>query len=153
MEIERKFLLKSFPPKAKALEKIIMEQAYISTKPVIRIRKENENFVLTIKGKGLMEREEFELKICEEEYTKLKEKIEYNIIKKTRYIYLIDGIRYEVDEFAGKLSPLLTAEVEFASKEKADSFIPPEWIEKELTMDARFQNANLCQLENIDELF
>ncbi len=153
MEIERKFLLKSFPPKSKSIEKIVMEQAYISTKPVIRIRKENDDFVLTVKGKGLIEREEFELKIDEEEYIKLKEKAEYNIIKKTRYIYIIDGVRFEVDEFVGKLSPLLTVEVEFASKEEADSFVAPEWIENELTMDARFQNANLCKLESIDELF
>ncbi len=153
MEIERKFLLKSFPPRAKSTKKILMEQAYISTKPVIRIRKENDEFVLTVKGKGLIEREEFQLKISEKEYTKLKEKIEYNIIKKTRYIYHIDGIKYEVDEFDGKLKPLLTAEVEFSTKEEADNFIPPEWIEKELSLDARFQNANLCQLESIDELF
>ena len=61
MEIERKFLVQKLPEEA-SLGYTELEQGYISTDPVIRIRRqkkgEEESFVLSIKGGGMVRREE-----------------------------------------------------------------------------------------------
>ena len=59
MEIERKFLVDlsdlPFDPKDYPARKI--EQAYLCTAPVVRIRRDNDDFFLTYKSKGMMVRE------------------------------------------------------------------------------------------------
>ncbi len=147
MEIERKFLIDQLPKHLDLVDKKIIEQGYISTAPVIRIRRSNDDYILTIKGKGLIKREEFELLIEKDEYNKLKEKIEHNLIKKTRYIYKDENYTYEVDEFDGHLKGLLLAEIEFESKTASDKFIPEVWLGKEVSNDPSYQNSNLCQLK------
>ena len=63
MEIERKFLVDlsdlPFDPKDYPARKI--EQAYLCTAPVVRIRRDNDDFFLTYKSKGMMVREEYNL--------------------------------------------------------------------------------------------
>ena len=61
MEIERKFTVKSLPADLDSYPFRIIEQAYLNTAPVIRIRREDDSFYLTYKGKGLMAREEYNL--------------------------------------------------------------------------------------------
>ncbi len=145
MEIERKFLIDELPKHLDLAGKKIIEQGYISTSPVIRIRRSNDEYILTIKGKGLVEREEFELFIEKNEYEDLKKKLEYNIIKKTRYIYKDKKYTYEVDEFDGHLKGLLLAEIEFQNKKEADDFTPEAWLGKEVSNDPSYQNSNLCK--------
>ena len=52
MEIERKFTIKTLPENLEQFESKIIEQAYLNTNPVIRIRKQDEEYYLTYKGKG-----------------------------------------------------------------------------------------------------
>lgn len=64
MEIERKFLIKdlhSLPFSIEAYPHRELEQAYLCTGPVVRIRKDDEQYFLTYKSKGLMIREEYNL--------------------------------------------------------------------------------------------
>ena len=83
MEIERKFLLKSMPDTSGALRKEI-EQGYLCSEPVVRIRKSNENYILTYKSKlGLsqnfaIQNEEVEMPLTKEAYEHLREKIDGN---------------------------------------------------------------------------
>ena len=58
MEIERKYLIRQLPNHLNDYPHDEISQAYISTDPVIRIRKKNEDYILTIKSKGLLAREE-----------------------------------------------------------------------------------------------
>ena len=44
MEIERKFLIKSLPDNLESYSCDTLIQAYISTEPVIRVRKKNEDY-------------------------------------------------------------------------------------------------------------
>ena len=62
-----------------------MEQAYLCTEPVVRVRKEGEDYVLTYKSKGLMIREEYNLPLTKESYEHLLEKADGTVIKKTIY--------------------------------------------------------------------
>ncbi len=150
MEIERKFLLDKIPTQLVEIDKKIIEQGYISTDPVIRIRRSNDDYILTIKGDGLMAREEFELFISKEQYENLKTKIEHNLIKKTRYIFKENGYTFEVDEFGGHLNGLLLAEVEFRSMEEAKNFLPPDWLGKDVSNENTYHNSNLCKIERIN---
>ncbi len=147
MEIERKFVPSDLPDLAGFSSKKI-EQAYISTSPVIRIRKSDADYCLTVKGKGHMAREELNIPMTEKEYEKLSEKAEGRMIKKTRYIIPLegsDGLNVELDIFEGDLKGLILAEVEFPTKEAAESFVPPAWLGKDVTGDKRYHNSNMSK--------
>ena len=68
MEIERKFLIDKLPDDLESYPFHRIEQAYLCTNPVIRIRREDDNFYLTYKGSGLMQREEANLPLTSEGY-------------------------------------------------------------------------------------
>ena len=86
MEIERKYLIKEIPFSLEAYPYKELEQGYISTSPVIRIRKADEQYILTVKSSGLLERQEFELPMNETDYKRLLGKVDGNLVTKRRYI-------------------------------------------------------------------
>ena len=61
MEIERKFLVntKQLPFQPEDYPCRHIEQGYLCTAPVVRIRRDNDEYFLTYKSKGLMSREEY----------------------------------------------------------------------------------------------
>ena len=67
MEIERKFLpdLTNLPFDP-ADYPVGRSNRDICTAPVVRVRKDNDSYILTYKSKGLMVREEFNLPLTEE---------------------------------------------------------------------------------------
>ena len=144
MEIERKFLVDNIPYNLDQLECHHIEQAYLCTDPVVRIRKQDEDYYMTYKGQGLMCREEYNLPLNQEAYYHMKEKADGYIISKHRYLIPItDNLTIELDVFQDIHSPLVLAEVEFESESAANAFIPPEWFVKEVTTDPRYQNSYL----------
>ena len=54
MEIERKFLVQSLPEHLESFPFHQIEQGYLCTEPVVRIRRQDEEYFLTYKSKGLM---------------------------------------------------------------------------------------------------
>ena len=146
MEIERKFLVKNLPDLSNAFEIKKIEQAYISTSPVIRVRRSNNQFILTCKGKGLLAREEFELLLTEDDYQHIKSKTDHHPIIKTRYLFSFGNHTIELDIFEAQLKGLVMAEVEFNSIEDANNFIQPSWFDDDVTMDHRYHNSHLTLL-------
>lgn len=71
MEIERKFLTKEVPFSLADFPARKISQCYISMSPTIRLRQWDDRYILTVKGKGLLAKEEFELEITKEEYDHL----------------------------------------------------------------------------------
>ena len=65
MEIERKFTVKTLPERLSQYPFHHIEQAYLNTDPVVRIRKQDDEYYLTYKGKGLLAREEYNLPLNE----------------------------------------------------------------------------------------
>lgn len=86
MEIERKFTVRKLPDNLDSYPFHIIEQAYLNTDPVVRIRREDDAFYLTYKGKGMMAREEYNLPLNKDSYYHLLEKADGNIISKKRYL-------------------------------------------------------------------
>ena len=76
MEIERKFLIskENLPANLDSYPHHNLEQGYLSTAPVVRIRKEDDNYYLTYKSKGLMTREEYNLPLTKESYEHMRPK-------------------------------------------------------------------------------
>lgn len=147
MEIERKYLVTRLPENLDSYPKRELEQGYLCTSPVVRIRKDNETYELTYKSKGLMVREEYNLPLTQESYEHLKTKVDGRIISKTRYmIPLANALMIELDMFHEDLSPLLLAEVEFPDEETANRFTPPEWFGDDVTFNAQYQNSNLSKI-------
>lgn len=153
MEIERKFTLKELPSDLETYPCHLIEQAYLNTDPVIRIRKEDTSYYLTYKGSGLMAREEYNLPLNETAYYHLLEKADGRIITKKRYVIPLkqyqpeeqNDLSIELDVFEGELAPLIIAEIEFPTKEMAEAFAAPELFLEEVTFDPRYHNSNLSK--------
>lgn len=147
MEIERKFTINKLPNNLDQYPYLTLEQAYLNTAPVVRVRRENDDFYLTYKGKGFLAREEYNLPLNEEAYYHLREKADGLIISKKRYrIPYDEKLTIELDVFEAPLAPLVLAEVEFESIEEANAFTPPAWFEKDVTEDRSFSNSELSKM-------
>lgn len=147
MEIERKFLIKKLPDNLTSYKARKIEQAYLCTDPVVRVRRDNDDYYLTYKSKGMIVREEYNLPLTKEAYGHLLAKADGNIITKTRYeIPEKDNLTIELDVFEGKFDGLLLAEVEFASEEEALGYIPPEWFGEDVSNSTKYHNSTLSKL-------
>lgn len=86
MEIERKFTVRRLPENLEQYPCRIIEQAYLNTDPVVRVRRQDDDYYMTYKGKGLLAREEYNLPLNETAYYHLREKADGNVISKKRYV-------------------------------------------------------------------
>ncbi len=141
MEIERKFLIQSLPGNLDSCPFHQIEQGYLCTDPVVRIRRQDEDYYLTYKSKGLMVREEYNLPL-----TKELPKVDGILISKKRYLIpLSSSLTVELDIFEGELSPLILAEVEFDTEQEAKKFTPPGWFGEDVTYSPDYHNSVLSQ--------
>ncbi|MGN1157090.1 MAG: CYTH domain-containing protein [Agathobacter sp.] len=146
MEIERKFLVKELPENLESYKQLHISQGYLNTNPVVRIRRSNDEYYLTYKGKGMMVREEYNLPLNEEAFLHMLPKIDGILIDKIRYLIpLDDKLTAELDIFRGTLAPLRLVEVEFDSEEEANAFIPPAWFGDDVTNSKKYHNSRLSQ--------
>lgn len=166
MEIERKYLINEVPVDLSKCVCRQIEQGYLSTAPVVRVRRDNDEYFLTYKSKGLMVREEYNLPLTKESYEHLREKIDGRLIKKSRYeipfssqlahsgssnmtdngsASVLASLTIELDIFEGDLAPLKLAEVEFPDEATANSFTPPDWFGEDVTFSSDYHNSTLSQ--------
>lgn len=149
MEIERKYLIERsnipFDPADYPCRHI--EQGYLCTEPVVRIRRDNDDYYLTYKSKGFLAREEYNLPLTLEAYSHLVKKVDGHLITKDRYVIpLGNGLHIELDFFSGFLEGTIFAEVEFPDEDSANAFRPPSWFGEDVTCSARYQNSTLSRL-------
>jgi len=146
MEIERKFLVNAMPNLLECCRTLAIRQGYISTSPVIRLRQQDNEFILTVKGAGSLAKEEFELPLSKEQFNMLWQKVDGGSIVKSRTVIpLGDGLFAELDVYHGALDGFLTVEVEFPTVEAAQAFTPLPWFGRDVTEDRRYSNASLSQ--------
>jgi len=144
MEIERKFTIKALPDHLEEYPHMQITQAYLCTEPVMRIRKQDNEYIFTYKGKGLMVREEYNLPLTKEAFDKLLPKAEGHVISKTRYLIPHADFLIELDLFTSP-TDLIMAEVEFPDEETALSFTPPAWFDQDVTGDPAYHNSNMSK--------
>lgn len=144
-EIERKFLIPVLPENLDSYPYHEIEQGYLCTEPVVRIRRQDDEYYLTCKSKGLMIREEYTFPLNEQAYTHLREKIDGRLISKRRYLIPYGTYTIELDLFTSPDPELRLAEVEFSSEEEALSFQAPDWFGEDVTHSSRYHNSRLSQ--------
>ena len=152
MEIERKFTVRQVPENLSRYPRKRIEQGYLCTDPVVRVRRSGDEYYLTYKGSGLLCREEYNLPLTEDAYRHLLAKADGSIISKDRYCIPWQGHTIELDVFALLFAPLVIAEVEFVSQEEAEAFTPPDWFGREVTYDPAYCNASLSRRTDADGL-
>lgn len=146
LEIERKFLVHTLPAQLETYPFYEIEQGYLCTEPVVRIRRQDDSYYLTYKSKGLMVREEYNLPLTREAYEHLKTKADGHLICKRRYLIPYQTYTIELDIFLAPQKDLWLAEVEFSSESAALSFMAPDWFGEEVTHSSRYHNSNLSQV-------
>ena len=147
MEIERKYLLGEIPEGLNLNDKHSISQGYISNDPVVRIRKYDDEYILTIKSKGLIERIEIEKPLSYQEFSELSTMVRGNLIEKDRYkIPLDDGYTLELDVFHGIYEGLIIAEIEYESIEKAESYKAPGYLYCDVSEYPEYQNSSLSTM-------
>lgn len=148
MEIERKYLINTPLKGYETYPSHHIEQAYLCTNPVVRIRRQDDEYWLTYKSKGLLSREEYNLPLNETAYNHLLTKADGQILTKRRYLIPLEGtnLTIELDIFTGSYQGLMLAEVEFPDETTAQNFTPPSWFGKDVTFTGEYQNSKLSQL-------
>lgn len=147
-EVERKFLVRTdlLPPSAR-MDGTRIVQGYLAFSPSVRVRvaeQEGEppRAWLTIKGPGMVERDEFEyeipvadaqamLALCHASLTKVRRRVQ------------VGRHTWDIDEFTGPHAGLWLAEIELA--DAAEPFERPLWLGEEVSEDARYTNSALAR--------
>ena len=161
MEIERKFTIKRLPADLESYPFRRIEQGYLNTSPVVRVRREDDEYYLTYKGSGMMAREESNLPLTREAYCHLKEKADGRIISKKRYLIPLLHPEFQEregfpcppadkrltigrDVFAPTVAPLFVAEVECGRREVAEAFTPPDGFDDDVTYRPEYHNSYMA---------
>ncbi|MDD6102754.1 MAG: CYTH domain-containing protein [Clostridiales bacterium] len=168
LEIERKFTMKCIPKDIEKASKHHIIQGYMLRKPVVRIRKSDDDYILTYKSKleneGTIVNIEEEFPLNEEGFYHLLKKCDGNIIEKTRYKYKLPkgslkdmddtdiNLVAEIDVFSGMFEGLAFCEVEFPSKQAANAFIMPDWLYMDVTKNKEFSNGYLSSKKSFNIL-
>ena len=109
---------------------------------VWRLRKIADEFWLSGKSEKINSIAlEFEKRISEYEYNKIKQNLTVKPIKKTRHHCKNGEHLWEIDVFEEGLSPLIIAEIELDNKD--EDFDIPSWVEREITNEKQWSNAQL----------
>ena len=148
MEIERKFLISKLPENLSDYPFHQIEQGYLTTNPVVRIRRQDDDYILTYKGNGMMAREEYNLPLNQASYEHLLTKVDGIVLTKQRFLIPLPGTSCtaELDIFSGHYKGLMLVEVEFETEEQANAFVPPEWFGKDVTFSGEYQNSRLASI-------
>lgn len=160
MEIERKFLIDWKEIDALGLPLVKQAQSwqgYLSAAtPVVRIRKRDfsdghTDYILCIKGKGKLAREEIEKELTPQEFSALEAMLPIPMIHKDYRGYrLPDGHLLECSMVDGKFA---YAEVEFASVEEAKAFEMPAFLHKDVTEDPYYSMSGYWKRQQITVSF
>jgi len=150
VEIERKFLLRDVPPRAREAPAVEIDQGWLPgtvlQERLRRVRsKDGERLRRTVKhGEGLV-RIELEEAAPPELFHALWPLTEGRRVSKRRYTVPDDGLAWEIDEFTDRR--LVLAEVELPQADTPAT--PPEWlapyVEREVTGEAEYLNVNLAR--------
>ena len=146
IEIERKFLIKHIPLNRVKYSHHI-KQGYIvnDSQKVIRVRKKENQYYLTIKGNTIgISRSEFEYTIPKNDAENLFDQFCLSgTIEKTRHYVENKDHLWEIDEFHGRNDGLIVAEIELDSED--EFFDIPNWVDQEVTSEKKYYNMNLLK--------
>jgi CYTH domain-containing protein len=149
-EIELTYLLKTFPDGIENSSRKEILDIYIpavAEHPTLRIRKRGEVCEITkkepIHGKDSSHQLETTIPLSKDEFEELNQ-LKGKRVRKMRYEYRENGVRYEIDIFQDELAGLVLVDIEFDSLEEKKNFIPPEWCLAEVTQEKFLAGGMVC---------
>src|SRR5688572_1971440 len=146
-EIERKFLLKRFPPDLKKCPHDTIEQGYLAVGRSglqVRLRKKGAVRSLTYKRGTKGEREEREVRLSVEQFKALWPATAGRRLTKVRYDVPWKSHTIEIDVYRGRHDGLVVAEVEFDDQRSCAAFEPPDWLGRDVTGKPKYSNVGLA---------
>ena len=150
-ETERKFLVLN-PPSLEGLKYVDIRQGYVAIDSdagnEVRVRQADNQYILTIKSKGDLERLEVENEISKKDFEELWKVTNGRYLMKRRYYLPFQNWMIEIDQYKGILAGLWVAEIEFDDIKESNLFKMPAWMDREVTFDKRFKNQSLAQLRD-----
>ena len=157
IELEKTYLAKFIPGGLK--DKKEMLDIFIpknSVHPILRIRKNGEQFEITkkypVEDGDASKQHEFTIKLTKEEFEELS-LIEGKRTEKHRYKLDHQGREAEVDIFQGKLKGLVLIDFEFKTEEEKEIFEMPDFCLAEVTQEEFLAGGMLCgkSYEEVEE--
>lgn len=151
-EIEKKYVLHSYPEDLDIVETQEIHQTYLATSEseTLRVRKlvidGQQQFTMTHKaGKGLV-REETEFDIGAGIYEQLIGKLDVIPLIKTRKKVKWNHYQFDLDIYHNTVQPdLITIEIEFAEEADVQHFQKPDWFGEDVTGESRYVNSVLWE--------
>lgn len=147
-EIERKFVAKDIPENLLEPRKPVkIRQGYLcqNNDSEIRIRDKSGSYTMTVKRGSGLKRLETEIEIDAIQFDALWPLTQGFRIDKRRYKIPYFGHTLEVDVFDGALESLVVVEVEFDSEDASRDFLPPDFVNEEVTTNPSYKNLNLAR--------
>ena len=146
-EIERKFLLKQFPPNLKKYPHDLVEQGYLAAGSgglQVRLRKKGSVLSLTYKQGTRGHREEREIRLSLEQFNALWPATAGRRLTKVRYDVPWKKHTIEIDVYRGRHDGLVVAEVEFEDLKSCAEFQPPDWLGRDVTGKPKYSNVAMA---------
>lgn len=148
LEIEHKYLVIDSSYRTMATEVHHICQGYLSTNPerTVRVRILDTAGYLTVKGVTTDDtRHEYEYEIPAADAREMLGMCGDRTLCKKRYIVPYKGRKWEVDEFEGRLEPLVLAEIELPHA--GCLYECPPFIGENVTGDPRYYNSCLIGIK------
>ncbi|MBK9040971.1 MAG: hypothetical protein IPL83_17765 [Bdellovibrionales bacterium] len=152
-EFERKFLLTGLPANLKSSSecKQIEDRYFVGTNLRLRIVRSLEGKIVDRKltqkfvpKDGDLSKTSITNLYLRESEMKLLSQLQGRVLKRKRYKLSHDNQTFSVDEFLEPFTHLVSAEIEFESEEKMNSFVVPfpDW--KEVSLDIKYSGGYLA---------
>jgi adenylate cyclase len=139
-EIEYKFLVDValLPPLDNG---VVITQGYLSDKPTVRVRTYGDRGFLTVKGEGLISRDEYEYEIPYQDAISMLKMCSKKLVKE-RFLVNFANNKWEIDFFKGYHDGLVIAEIEVP--DGPYKFEVPSWAIENVSHDPKYLNVNLA---------
>lgn len=149
-ELELTYLAKELPAGLSEVPHAQMLDIYIpstSVHPTLRIRRRGEVCEMTkkqpINMNDASRQLETTIPLTQEEFAELST-LSGRRVEKTRYYYLYEGVKYEIDIFQRDLTGLVLVDVEFKTEEEKRVFVPPSFCGADVTQEDFIAGGMLC---------
>jgi CYTH domain-containing protein len=144
VEIERKFLVKHDGWKSHCVRSVRIRDGLLASSDgcKVRVRISERKATLAVKSAQVgVTRSEFEYEVPLADAEEMLRLCGDRHLEKIRYFVPHAGATWEINAYEGILSGVVIAEIELQTENQ--SFELPDWIDKDVTHDPKYQKFNL----------
>ena len=160
IELEKNYLAREIPENLGNCKFKEIIDVYIpksSNHPVLRLRKNGDNFELTkkepLEDGDSSRQEEQTIILTEVEFNALSQQVEGKRVRKLRYLYDYSNKVAEFDVFQDDLLGLVLVDFEFENEDEKNNFSIPDFCLVEITQETFIAGGMICgkSYENIEK--